>query len=209
MTKRRREEVEEEGGPARTCVGATKTMTDLGPVTEVSSIESSVLNDIGKLRYECWLGEGAIDVSMFPEGVWLDDMDYGPLVRHWIVKELATNTIVGAARLTWHSSLDDDYRDVKLWREKGLALQAPVLDFGRLVVRKDHRRKGIARSLVDIRMQTAREWAHNGRLARTCVCTASAVNIDMLHQAGFVPIGQTATFADRPGVVFHALQCDL
>jgi len=96
-----------------------------------------------------------------------------------------------------------------LWRDKGIALQAPVLDFGRLVVRKDHRRKGIARALVDIRMKSAKEWVLNDQKACSCVCTASAVNMDMLQQSGFVPIGQTASFADRPGVVFHALQCDL
>lgn len=187
----------------------TDTVVPTGPPMEVNASDKAIMEEIGKLRYECWLGEGVIDAALFPDGLWVDDMDYGPFARHWVVRELDTGAIVGAARLTWHSSLDDDYRDVKLWRDKGVPLQAPVLDFGRLVVRKDHRRKGIARSLVDVRMKAAKEWTQNGLKARSCVCTASAVNVGMLKQSGFVPIGQTASFHDRPGVVFHALQYDL
>lgn len=188
----------------------TDTVVPTAPPTEVyPASDKAVLEEIGKLRYECWLGEGVIDAALFPDKLWVDDMDYGPSARHWVVRELTTNAVVGAARLTWHSSLDDDYRDVKLWRDKGVPLQAPVLDFGRLVVRKDHRRKGIARSLVDVRIKAAKEWTQDEQKARSCVCTASAINVVMLQQTGFVPIGQTASFDDRPGVVFHALQYDL
>ncbi len=186
-----------------------KDDNDVSGPCEISSDNEEVLFQIGKLRYNCWEGEGALDVSLFPDEIWVDDMDRGPLARHWVVTHLRTNSIVGAARLTWHASVEDDYRDVKLWREKGLKLYAPVIDFGRLVVQQDFRRRGIARSLVVARIQAAKEWCHNNQKAKTCVCTASKANLKMLQELGFVDIGQTAIFADRPRTVFHALQLDL
>jgi predicted GNAT family N-acyltransferase len=136
-------------------------------------------------------------------------MDFGSHARHWVVRDAASNQIVGAARLTRHDSLEDDYRDVKLWKEKGIELVPPVVDFGRLVVAKAWRRKGIARSLVAVRMAAVKSWEVDGNHAKCCVCTASAANMTVLLQCGWHAIGQEVVFPDRPTTIFHALQYDI
>lgn len=87
---------------------------------------------------------------------------------------------VGAARVTWHQSLDDEYRDVKLWKDCGLSPGVPLVDFGRLCVRRDFRRRGIAKSLDAIRLREARLWKLDGLTSRCCVCTASTTKVDSL-----------------------------
>jgi predicted GNAT family N-acyltransferase len=177
---------------------------------EVSSSNRAVIDEIGRLRYECWSGDGALDISQFPAGSWVHEMDFGRHARHWVVRDATTTTtIVGAARLTRHDSLDDDYRDVKLWKDKGIELVPPVVDFGRLVVAQAWRRQGIARSLVAVRMAAVQTWEVDGSRAKCCVCTASAANRTVLLQCGWHAIGQEVVFPDRPTTIFHALQYDI
>jgi GNAT superfamily N-acetyltransferase len=139
-------------------------------------------------------------------------MDFGSHARHWVVRELdssGSNKIVGAARLIRHDSPDDDYRDAKLWKTKGIELVPPVVDFGRLVVMQAWRRKGIARFLVAVRMEAVKAWEVDGIRANCCVCTASAANMTVLLQCGWHEIGQEVVFPDRPTTIFHALQYDI
>jgi predicted GNAT family N-acyltransferase len=178
---------------------------------EISSSNRVLVDEIGRLRYDCWsgLGDGALDISLFPNKSWVDDMDFGSHARHWVVRDTNTNAIVGAARLTRHDSLDDDYRDVKLWKDKGIELVPPVVDFGRLVVAEAFRRQGIARSLVHVRMAAVKSWRVDGIRAASCVCTASAANMTVLLECGWYAIGQEVVFPDRPTTFFHALQYDI
>jgi predicted GNAT family N-acyltransferase len=120
--------------------------------------------------------------------------------RHWIVRN-SDGDLVAAARLTWHVSLDDDYRDVQLWRRAGVPLPLPTCDLGRLVVRADHRGRGLAQALNAVRVDAARAMG-----ARSVMVTASGGNATLLQRIGFVAIGQTIVFSDRPNTVFHALQ---
>jgi predicted GNAT family N-acyltransferase len=188
----------------------TTTMAFSAP-EEVSSSNLSAVNEIGRLRYDCWNSEGmgALDTSLFPDQSWVDEMDFGSHARHWVVRDTETKAIVGAARLTRHDSLDDDYRDVKLWKEKNIELVPPVVDFGRLVVAQAFRRRGIARALVHARMAAVKSWRVDGIRAASCVCTASAANMTVLLQCGWYAIGQEVVFPDRPTTVFHALQYDI
>ena len=168
---------------------------------EVDSSNKAVMDAIGRLRYEVWEGESSIDANLFPDKIWLEPMDFGNNARQWVV--MASNEIVAAARLTRHESIEeDDYRDIKLWREKGEAISPPVVDFGRLVVHKDHRRRGLARALVRHRLEAARSWG-----AKHAVNTCSQENIKFLvEEFDFFEIGATAVFRDRPNTTFHALQ---
>ncbi len=59
---------------------------------------------------------------------------------------------------------------------KGIELVPPVVDFGRLVVAQAWRPKGIARSLVAVRMAAVKLWEVDSTRAKSCVCTASAAN---------------------------------
>lgn len=166
---------------------------------------SAVMVAIGRQRYEVWLYEKSIEEKLFPDKCWLEAMDYGENARHWVAKIEQTGEIVASARLTRHLSVEEDnYRDVKLWREKGLSLQAPVVDLGRLVVASSHRRRGIARALVAARVDAAPLWG-----ATAALNTSSELNIGFLEQDfGFRRIGATAVFPDRPNTTFHALQRD-
>ena len=175
----------------------------IGPIEVFSN---DAIEEIGKLRYEVWSGDGLLDLSMFPTGTWIDDMDFGARARHWVVKEKSTGKLIACARLTRHESLDDDYRDVKLWRDSGLEPELPLIDFGRLCVHKNFRLRGIAKELDAIRLDAARNWELDGMKPRTCVCTASASKVESLKKIGFFSIDKTAIFRDRPTTVFHALQ---
>jgi predicted GNAT family N-acyltransferase len=157
------------------------------------------LEAIGRLRFEVWQDEHSIALELFPDKVWIDAMDKRDTARHWYV-ENDNGEMVAAARLTIHSETDD-YRDVKLWRDKGVALTFPVSDLGRLVVRKDARRQGIATMLNSIRVRVAREWG-----AHAIICTASASNGALLKRHhSFVELGHTIVFDDRPNTTFHAI----
>jgi predicted GNAT family N-acyltransferase len=167
------------------------------------------IDEIGRLRYEVWKGDGLLDLSLFPDGTWVDDMDFGIRARHWVIRQAKTGELVAAARLTRHESLDDDYRDVKLWRDSGLTPEVPLIDFGRLCVRSDFRLRGLAKSLDVIRLAAAHAWDIGGKKPRVCVCTASASKVESLKKLGFFSIDKTAIFKDRPTTVFYALQYNI
>ena len=67
---------------------------------------------IGRLRYDVWEAEGSIDKDIFPDRLFVDELDKS--ARHFTI-HAPDGTIVAAARLTWHESLDDSYRDMQLW----------------------------------------------------------------------------------------------
>lgn len=107
--------------------------------------------------------------SEFPDKKWLDSGDYLPTTKHWIVLSLDTKQVIAAARLTWHVTLDDDYRDVQLWKRSGKHLPLPVCDLGRLVVNKTHRSKGIAQMLNVIRIKEAKLSGAKSIMVNLCM----------------------------------------
>jgi len=169
---------------------------------ECSCDDAAQLKRIGRLRYEVWEGEGSVSKELFPDRVWVDDMDTGGGclgVRHWFV-ENRNGELVAAARLTLHGE-KDEYRDVELWKSKEVPLNWPVCDLGRLVVRKDARGAGLATRLNRARVDAAKEWG-----AGAVICTASAPNASLLSKHhGFAALGQTMVFKDRPKTTFHAI----
>ena len=169
---------------------------------EVLYSDVAGLEEIGRLRYDVWESEGDIATQLFTDRTWLDAMDKEDTARHWLIR--SDGQVVASARLTLHHE-QDDYRDVALWRSKGIPItRYPVCDLGRLVVRADHRRKGYAKALIDCRIQAARDWGANAIL-----CTASPLTVPVLKSRGFVEIGHTAVFEDRPNTVFHGLHLSL
>ena len=121
--------------------------------------------------------------------------------RHWIIKDAVTGELMATARLTLHSTLNDSYRDVQLWRNCGKHLPLPTVDLGRLVVLSKFRGRGLAQLLNVTRIQAAREMGAN-----SIMVTASAGNARLLKKLGFEDIGETAYFDDRQGTCFYALQ---
>ena len=173
-------------------------------IRECSSDDDVRLEQIGRLRYQVWESEGSLQTSLFPDGIWLDEMDNGGGclgAQHWFVEDSA-GEMVAAARLTLHGETDA-YRDVELWRSKAINLTWPVCDLGRLVVRKDARGNGLATRLNQARVDAAKAWG-----AGAIICTASAANASLLckHQ-GFVSLqhGTVSVFEDRPNTEFQAI----
>lgn len=67
--------------------------------------------------------------------IWLDDLDYGEVVRHWVVYAHYDSTketqIAATARLTVHHSQDiSQPRDVTLWLNRGIPLSYPFVIWG-------------------------------------------------------------------------------
>lgn len=169
--------------------------------TEVMFSDASSLEAIGRLRYKVWLDEGSLDVGLFPEGKWLDSVDAE--ARHFVAVS-SIGSVVGSARLVTHATAETADRDVELWLKTGHDLKFPVCDLGRLVVDRNFRSRGIAKNLNEMRIEAARVSG-----AHTVIATASAANASLLLKIGFVDIGQTVVFSDRPNTVFYALQLDL
>lgn len=175
-------------------------MSFVSPIKEINATNHDDLDRIGSLRYIVWKEYGINDAE-FPNKIWVDDLDL--VGRHWII-ENDQNEVIAAARLTFHDSMEDSYRDMQLWKRCGHVLPLPTCDLGRLVVRKDYCGRGLAQSLNEIRITAAREMG-----AKSIMVTASEANVRLLSKLGFVKIGETVKFDDRPGVIFHAMQLNL
>ena len=171
-------------------------------IQEIANTDMENIDRIGKLRYDVWKAEGALEVSYFPVGSWTDPFDYSG--RHWVVVNSDTGDFVAAARLNFLVDLDEQSRDVLLWKRTGNIIPLPTVDFGRLVVNADNRRQGLAHRLNEIRIVAAQEMG-----ARSIIVTASVGNVSLLKKSGFFEIGQRIEFDERPGVSFTAMQKNL
>ena len=188
-----------------TAAAATTTTTTIttnpttATTTTITSSCTGILLEIGRLRFNVWKNENSIKDDLFPDKVWVDDLDY--TAHHWIARSSRSGAIIGASRLTLHHSLDDDYRDVQLWRRAGKDLPLPTTDLGRLVVDPEFRCRGIAQEMNKLRVEFARALG-----AKSVMVTASEANARLLRKIGFEDIGQTIEFSDRPRTLFVALQ---
>lgn len=168
---------------------------------EIKSYDIESINRIGKLRYDVWVEEGALESSQFPQGCWTDSLDESG--RHWII-ETKDGDLAGAARLNFLPELDESSRDAALWKRSGQNVPLPTVDLGRLVVKSKYRRCGLAQMLNDVRVEEAKAMG-----AKSIIVTASAGNASLLTKIGFFDIGERIVFEDRPGVTFIAMQKNL
>ena len=54
-----------------------------------------------------------IDLTLFPGGVWVDDVNFCRLARHVVVRKASFGCLIGAAKLTRHKTLEGNYRDIR------------------------------------------------------------------------------------------------
>lgn len=180
-------------------------MTDEVPVDSSIShpcycTDSDLMKEIGRFRYKVWQQERSINDSLFPDSCWIDSEDN--TARHWILRDIRGD-IIASARITFHPHLDESSRDIQLWRKCGKNIPLPTVDLGRLVVSNEWRGRGIAQTMNHIRINAARDMG-----AKSIIVTASDGNARLLRKIGFVDIGETIEFSDRPGTIFHAMQYD-
>jgi hypothetical protein len=95
------------------------------PGTTLSEVawNDELRDTLGRLRVSVWQSEGSLDTALFPDGLFVDELDLSG--RHWLVRDDATGSVVAAARLTWHESLDDGYgsqRQIIFMHTQGEAL---------------------------------------------------------------------------------------
>lgn len=183
------------------------SLSSTSPLSPLSSNSSNndrnrlLLEEIGKLRFKVWKDEGSINLNQFPNEIWIDNLD--EFAIHYLIK--VNNQLVASARLTLHTSFDDNSRDVQLWKNVGKDLPLPTTDLGRLVVLKEYRGKGFAKLLNEIRINKAREIG-----AKSIMVTASEGNkVILCRNFGFEDIGERVYFDDRPNTLFYALQLNL
>ena len=168
-----------------------------------SEADRAAFDEVARLRVAVWRGEGELDAGLTAAGEWRDEEDASS-ARHWVAVDGA-GAIAAAARLTLHAEETPSMpRDLAVWRNAGLPLRWPVADLGRLVVRADSRRRGLAAALGAARVRAA---AAAG--ARSVVATCSVAAARVLTRLGFFDTGARVSFADRPGRSFLALQLNV
>ena len=174
-----------------------------------SDITTRMLEEICQFRARVWQDEDP------QSNMTLDHLDISENAIHYLVRvnaledelekgERGDGTIIASARMTIHRSIEDDYRDVNLWRNMNIELPLPFCDLGRLVVSKECRGRGIAHFLNVTRVFDAKNMGANALIS-----TASVGNMRLLKKIGFVEIGQEVVFEDRPNTIFYALQFDI
>ena len=161
--------------------------------------DAPVLEAVGCLRVAVWAAAGALDAARFPTGQWLDADDAH--ARHWVA-ESPTGELVAAARLVWHADPLRADRDVAVWLGAGRPLPFPCVDLGRLVVRPDWQRRGVATALNAARVAAARAAG-----ARAAIATASASNARLLLAAAAVRMLLWALTARRRRCRYQPTPC--
>lgn len=167
-------------------------------IKEVDCKDIEELNRIGKFRYDLWDKETIIDKSLFPGGVWLEELDFS--VKHWIAVEKETNEIVAVARLSIHDTLQET-PDGSLWVEKDYNLSGPIGYICKLGCSSSVRGLGIGKRMNEIRMDAARILGAN-----SMIVTASPSNSSILFKLGWKDTGIRVTFPNRPTTEFWGLE---
>lgn len=168
---------------------------------------TNTLIDIGKFRYNNWKDVINQDLSIddkYGQSIWLDELDF--IInssRNFIIKDTNNNEIIAVARLTYHETFEDDRsRDLVIFKEyNNNDIKSSVIDFGRLIVKKEEYGNGIAQFLNRLRISLANKLG-----AKYIIVTASYDNMIRLKTLGFEEIGKIVYFDDRPNVAFHCLQ---
>lgn len=165
---------------------------------EILATDSLRLNEIGKFRLEVWREETEVNESLFPDGIWIEPLDYE--ARHWIVRD--AEGIVASARLTIHPTLAEN-PDGYLLIRASMSAPIPAAHLCKLVVHKRARGNGVGDQLNKVRIDAAKKMG-----AKSIIVTASEGNSRLLHRVGFTDTGIRETFPNRPGFEFKAMRLD-
>ncbi len=167
-------------------------------IREVPNSDTNMLQAIARFRFDTWCAETKVNESLFPDGLWLEDIDY--TARHWITEDITTGKIVATGRMTVHDRLEDNL-DGHLWIEQQMTVPLPVGHLSKLVVDKSVRKLGIGRRMSELRMSAAQAMG-----AKSMLVTASVANSRLLFQLGWVDTGIRVVFPDRPDMEFMGLE---
>ena len=172
----------------------------------------TLLSDIGTFRYSEWSKEIDKEINISSEygkNIWLDELDFiSSSSRNFVIRDFKTFNIIGVARMSYHDNfLDTRSRDLVIFKDynnNDEINQSPVVDLGRLIIKTEYRRNGIAHYLNKLRI-------HIAKLLNTkyIIVTASKGNSILLKKLGFHDIQKVVYFNDRPNFPFHCLQLKL
>lgn len=121
----------------------TWAVREIDPVAERATFDSVV-----SLRLRGWAS--LVSVPLTPDDL-VDPHDEA--ARHWVA--LADDRVVGAARLTVHDVLEDVPEADCLGGVFPVPPPAPIGFLSRLVVAPEYRRRGVGRSLDEVRIREA------------------------------------------------------
>lgn len=97
------------------------------------------IDRIAKFRIDVWSQADLVDVSFFPDGKWLDDVDAD--ATHIVIVE--DGELLAAVRYCQYPTIDSTHHG-SYYREAGIDLDGPIGIPERMVVRQDLARKGLA-----------------------------------------------------------------
>lgn len=168
-------------------------------IVDITANIADLYEEILKVRIDAWsdFQTGADAYARMAD-------DLGVNTRH--LAAYCGDQIVGAARLSIHRSVSDLPDPLVYEPFVSLIVSQPLASFNRLVLLRDHRKKGLARRLDIGRLEAARRLG-----CQTGVCYTSVTDrIERLRDLGWQEIGvgnKSAVFAERPKqtVMLHDL----
>ena len=113
---------------------------------------SSVLKEIGELRYLVWKDQGMDMSNSLEKSLWIEKADY--FAHHWILYK--DGQTAASARLTLHNTTES-LSEARLYSEYQSQLPAPIASFNRLVVLESFRGIRLSHYLDQVRSNKALE----------------------------------------------------
>ena len=159
------------------------------------------LEEIGRFRIRAWRHENGISSSFFSQDAWIDSVDNQAI--HWIITK--NDTIVAAARLSFHDDLEDvPYNDF-LHPEHGLLFdRPPIASINRLVVDPAFRGRGFAKILDQERIKVATQYG-----SKVMIAFPQLSRLESLQKLGFSLISQLRNIPEMPERPFFLMKLDL
>lgn len=157
--------------------------------------------DIGKFRIHGWKNEEGISQSFFSREYWIDTLDQRSY--HWIIS--SNDTIIAAARLSLHTSLDDVPYARLLKPEHRVHFENKLIaSINRLVVDPSYRGLGLSKLLDQVRIERAL-----AQKAEMMIAFPQLIRLVPLMKKGFTLIEQLENIPEMPERPFYVMSLQL
>ncbi len=151
------------------------------------------IGEIGALRIRAWRNEPGVDPRFFAQSTWIEPLDQ--TAHHWVVTH--NDEVVAAARMTFHSTIDDvPYMQLVPTEHRQALRHRSLASINRLVVDPRFRGRGLARQLDLVRLDLARQLG-----AEVVVAQPQLSRLNSLSRLGFdhlCGLNSTPEMPERP-----------